>query len=265
MMKKVLIQSTLVVSTVIGCYAILSANAEGTQSVLAYEKQETAADSSRGPASIASPIAQRAVMPTLSHEEQGLMGSSDVNMFERELKVAIVSRRHSKEVEGGEQIGGEVVKKMKRYPKEALAAFRSLLTKLTPEEFPLDRASLIDVMADFPELQAEAKQIAIDELSSSIVKEKVIPQDLTQEQMNEVMSSDDFEFLPMIAHSVVMRTTKSQSEALTLTVFAISKQENLGIRGTIANQFIATFPHLEKNLSYELHRARIAMPVQDGG
>lgn len=259
-MSKFLLQGFALVTTLFACYGILSYKAK--DSSLVYEqKVEMKTSSSRFPASVSAEL--KPVNPlAMSQSENSLVNSKDVNYWERELKTAIISRRHSDKISGGENIGGEVIKKMRQYPHESLVAFKSLLQKLPAEEFPFDRASLIDAIADFPELRKEAKEIAREELAQSVVKQKVIPQNPeSQEELDKALASDDFDFLPMISHSVLIRTSDSAKEALELTIEAIKSQEDLGMRDTLAQQFTTKYPQLEKNLDYELKRARIEMPM----
>lgn len=267
MMKKdrFYLQVTMVAATLLGCYAILSEpqNLDMTE-IADNSAMEPASSSSRGPASV-SPSAKKIKvdLPEIKYSasENSLLKSADINAWERKMKIAILSRRHAAIIPGGEDVGGRTIEEMKKHPKESFAAFKSLLAKLPADEFPFDRASLIDVMGDFPELREQAKEVAMQELASSVVQPRDIPQDLSPLEMDKALSSNDYEFLPMISHSVLVRNANSPQEAIQLTIKALNYQPDLGVRGTIVNQFINYYPTYASALNTEIKNRRIVMPA----
>lgn len=204
-------------------------------------------------------IAQLLKGGALDAAERTLLSTPDVNSWERALKASTIARRHPERFPGGDDLGGEIVQRMKSDPRAAADAIRSLLQKMPAEAFPIDRASLIDVAGDLPEMRAEAKRIAIQELDSVIARKKTVSSEPTDEELDRVLTSDPRDFLPMVSHSVLMRTADSGEEALSLTVAAVSRQVDEGMRSVLAQQFTDHFPQLEEPLKSELSKAGIVL------
>ncbi len=191
---------------------------------------------------------------------RALLVSRDVNPWERMLKLGMAARLNKDLYPDGDQVGGQVVEMMKQDPAGAMQAIESMMAKLPAKEFPLDRASLIDVAGDIPGMQEKAKGLAWDELKASVVETKNIPQNIWAEKFDAAMSSDNFDLLPMVSHSVLMRTSASPEEALRYTIDGMQIQNDPGIRGTLADQFVSHYPAYEQQLTSEMRRAQISMP-----
>lgn len=187
--------------------------------------------------------------------ERVLVDSPNVNHWEKKLKLGIVARAHQTEIAGGENLGGLIVEEMKQDPDAAFSAIESLLSKLPPSQFPIDRASLIDVAGDLPGCRDRAKRLATIELRTTVIPLKPLPdpETLSEEELNQILTSDEIELIPMVAHSVVLRTSETPEEAMSLTQDAYRQQENPAIRETLIHQFVSMFPDLEQELLNELN------------
>lgn len=188
----------------------------------------------------------------LSAGETALLATNDSNKWERSLKLALIARQDTARVPNGEAYGGFVVEKMKQEPQLAGEAIQSLLTKISANDFPVDRASLIDVAGDIPEFRREAKAIARSELRDVVIEKKVVPPNPTQEDLDVALSSDPKDLIPMVSHSVLLRTAESEQEAYDLTIEGIRAQVDPGIRSILAQQFVSKYPQRGPDLYNEL-------------
>lgn len=187
----------------------------------------------------------------LSLAESILWKSPDVNELERKLKEATISASHK--LEGAELLEARYAAQIKKNPAGGIAAIKSLLDKLSTTEFPVDRAALIDLASQIPGQAYEAKLLAQNELLNVIFPTMRDPDSAnTEEELDEILSSNRALFIPMNSHAVLMRLSQDSEEALHYTIAGFIAQQDPNLRELLIDQFLEAYPDSENRLNHSL-------------
>jgi hypothetical protein len=203
-----------------------------------------------------------AVRPTSA--EARLLSTPDVNDWERKLKLGTVASLHTSEIDGGDRLGGIYVARMKSDPAAAIAAIESLLPKLPLDSFPIDRASLLDVAADLPGQQERARALAMSELDASCAVRRSLGLPTQDDPVDIEATSGDASELPcIVAQAVLVRLSSNADDALQMTLGAITRQSDEGIRATFVVQLLRVYPELLPRLQVDPRTRDLSLEIPE--
>ncbi len=178
------------------------------------------------------------------------------------LFVALTADEHAEESPEGVVASHELLEKMKNDPEYGIATIRKGLSAIPAAEYPLERASLLMVAAELPGKAAEARELAMKELTENVVMPRPdASAATTEEEMDRALSTTPAMMLPVSAHVAALRTTDKPQEAFAMTLNGIVAQKDHGIRAAIASHFASSYPDMKEALREALAAKNIILPV----
>lgn len=155
------------------------------------------------------------------------LGGDDVGT---RLKRAIVASNRFDEIRGAYVLGEAYDAEFKKKPSLVLAVIEKALQKLPKTDHLNERAALLLAAARLPGSDEKIQELALEEL--------------------KIASAGAF---PVLVHAVFLgAVAKNARSALEGTAVGIAAQNDPVVRETMASQFRAKFPSMEKDLSKTL-------------
>lgn len=194
----------------------------------------------------------------LSDSEARLAKAIGDDPLSIKLRRALIAPKHEDLIPNHHELGVKYLEDFRKTPAESIKMMTRALSVMPAEEFPMERASLIMVATTLPGQQTEAQQLALTELTTTIIEPV---KDARNAESNDLMvKHSQLMSIPITAHMAFLRTSSDATMALSGTVEGIVAQPDLGLRFRLANQFISKFPSMEEELKITLARRGIQLP-----
>ncbi len=178
-----------------------------------------------------------------------------------QMRRALIAQNHQ-EIPGVDAYAQSFVTRLAQDSEHGTDTVKAALNRISPDAYPLERVALIAALGTNPKNADAVRALALQEFTESPPAARPNPETAsTPRELDEALSTTPAQARPITAQGIFLKNARDSAEALAGTLAGITRQQDWGIRATLARQFLEAYPSIKPELLASLDRSGISVDL----